>query len=290
MKAAPFRYHAPRSVAEAVDLLAGKDNARLLAGGQSLMAMLNLRVAAFDDVIDLGRIPELVGVEEMDETISIGAMTTQRAVERSELVRRFCPLLAEAVGHVGHQQTRNRGTIGGSLAHLDPGAELPVAAAALDAQLTIVGRNGTRSLPFADFPAGYLANTMEPDELLARIDAPKCRVREGSAFFEFNRRPADFAIASVAARLQLSEQGLFERAALAVGGVRGEPTRLADIERALIGKEPSHSTIASAARAIGAFECDGDDLYPPDFRQEICGVLLERALLRAVERARGRHG
>ena len=133
MKAPPFRYHAPDDLASAVALLAQHENARVLAGGQSLMPMMNLRVAGPDHLIDLGRIADLRGVKETPQGLRIGAMTTQRALEKSELVARICPLLSEAVTHVGHQQTRNRGTLGGSLCHLDPGAELPVAAAALDA-------------------------------------------------------------------------------------------------------------------------------------------------------------
>ena len=231
MKAPPFRYHAPRSVAEAVDLLGRLENARVLGGGQSLIPMLNFRIAAPDHLIDLGRIPELTGIDESDMSISIGAMTTQRSIERSIAVQQGCPLLTQAVRHVGHQQTRNRGTIGGSLCHLDPSAELPVAALALGAELTIAGPAGTKTLPFCDFPTALLTTALGPDEILTRIDIAKTRPRSGSAFIEFSRRPADFAIVSVAVQLTLDDGGRFAHSGIAVGGIDYAPIRLSKIEK-----------------------------------------------------------
>src|SRR3984885_11030961 len=197
MKAPPFRYHRPSTLAETVRLLATLENARVIAGGQSLMPMMSFRIVAPDHLIDLGGIAEIIGVTESEHLLNIGAMTTQRALERSGVVARGCPLVTAALRHVGHLQTRNRGTIGGSLCHLDPGAELPVAAAALNAVLIAVGRSGERRIPFAEFSVGLLSNALSPDELLARIDLPKAAPRTGTAFVEFNRRPADFAVVSV---------------------------------------------------------------------------------------------
>jgi carbon-monoxide dehydrogenase medium subunit len=285
MKSAPFTYHAPRSISEAIDLLGRLENARVLGGGQSLMPMMNLRVASLDHLIDLGRITELVGIAEDETSISIGAMTTQRAIEKSALIRANCPLLSYAIDCVGHQQTRNRGTIGGSLCHLDPGAELPVAALALDATLTIAGPRGERSLRFADFALGYLSVALEPDEILTRIAVPKARARETSAFLEFNRRPADFAIVSVAARLTLGDGGGITKAIVAVGGVGEVPRRLDDVESALANQVAGAGLFETAAQNVRTMACDGDDLYPAGFRRDVCETLVKRALRQALARA-----
>jgi carbon-monoxide dehydrogenase medium subunit len=278
MKAPPFRYHRPSSLAEAVELLATLDNARALAGGQSLMPMMNFRLVAPDHLIDLGGIDELVGIAESNNTIGIGAMTTQRTLERSERVARDCPLITAALRHVGHQQTRNRGTIGGSLCHLDPGAELPVAAAALDAVLIAVGRSGERRIPFAEFPVGLLSHALSPGELLARIELQKAGPRTGTAFVEFNRRPADFAVVSVAANLALDAAGRIVHAAIAVGGSFEAPVRLRLFESASVGRRPEPGLFDTASGEAEAIECVGDDVYPAEYRRELAGVLVRRAL------------
>ena len=278
MKAPPFRYHRPSTVAEAVELLATLDNARVIAGGQSLMPMMNFRLVTPDHLIDLGGIEELVGVTEGQDTLSIGAMTTQRTLERLEIVARQCPLITAALRHVGHQQTRNRGTIGGSLCHLDPGAELPVAAAALNAVLIAVGRSGERRIPFVEFSIGLLSNALSPGELLARIELPKGSPRTGVAFVEFNRRPADFAVVSVAASLALDAVGRIAQAAIAVGGSFEAPVRLAAFETASVGRRPGPALFDAAARDAEAIECVGDDVYPAEYRRELAGVLVRRAL------------
>ena len=282
MKAAPFRYHRPASLAEAVGLLATLENARVIAGGQSLMPMMNFRLVAPDHLIDLGALAEIIGVTESEGMLSIGAMTTQRTLERSELMARHCPLITAALHHVGHQQTRNRGTIGGSLCHLDPGAELPVAAAALDAVLVAVGPDGERRIPFAEFSAGLLTNTLLPDELLARIELPKALPRTGAAFLEFNRRPADFAVVSVAAGLALDASGHMIRTVIAIGGSFEAPIRLRTFEAASVGRKPEPALFAEAAREAAALECVGDDVYPAEYRQELAGVLVGRALTAAL--------
>jgi carbon-monoxide dehydrogenase medium subunit len=282
MKTAPFRYHRPSSLAEAVGLLASLENARVIAGGQSLMPMMNFRLVTPDHLIDLGGLAEIIGVTERKGTLSIGAMTTQRTLERSEIMARDCPLITAALRHVGHQQTRNRGTIGGSLCHLDPGAELPVAAAALDAVLVAVGPDGERPIPFAEFSGGLLTNTLLPDELLARIELPKALPRTGAAFLEFNRRPADFAVVSVAASLALDAAGRIIRIVIAVGGSFEAPVRLRAIEAASIGRKPEQALFEQAAREAEALECVGDDVYPAEYRRELAGVLVGRALAAAL--------
>jgi aerobic carbon-monoxide dehydrogenase medium subunit len=282
MKAPPFRYHRPSTIAEAVELLATLDNARAIAGGQSLMPMMNFRIVAPDHLIDLGGIADLVGITECKTALSIGAMTTQRTLERSAIGARDCPLITAAIRHVGHQQTRNRGTIGGSLCHLDPGAELPVAAAALDAVLIATGRSGERRIPFAEFPVGLLSNALSPGELLARIELPKAAPCTGTAFLEFNRRPADFAVVSVAASLTIDAAGRIKKAAIAVGGSFEAPMRLRGFEAASVGQRPEPALFDAATREAEAIECVGDDVYPAEYRRELAGVLVGRALAAAL--------
>ena len=169
MKPPPFSYHAPSSVSEAVSLLASLENARVLAGGQSLLPMLNMRFATPDHVIDINPIPELSGISVRDSDIVIGAMTRQREIEFSNEIKEHLPLMHEALQFVGHRQTRNRGTIGGSLCHLDPAAELPCVCAAYDATVEVVSDAGVREIPFAEFPLGYLTPSIEPAEMVRAI-------------------------------------------------------------------------------------------------------------------------
>ena len=282
MKAPPFRYHRPSTIAGAVELLATLNNARVIAGGQSLMPMMNLRLVTPDHLIDIGGVADLANITEYDNSLAIGAMTTQRTLERSQLLARYCPLIISALRHIGHQQTRNRGTIGGSLCHLDPGAELPVAAAALDAVLIAVGPAGERRIPFAEFPVGFLTNSLAPNELLIRIELPRAAPRTGVAFLEFNRRPADFAVVSVAASLTFDTSGRLAQGSVAVGGSFEAPTRLPRFEAECIGRLPEPSLFDEAAREAEALDCIGDDVYPAEYRKELTGVLVRRALAVAL--------
>lgn len=282
MKAPPFRYHAPTALSDAVSLLSTLPNARVLAGGQSLMPMLNLRVAGPEHLIDLNQLAELRQLKRDGNHIITGAMCTQRSVERSDLVAQQCPLLHKAILHVGHQQTRNRGTIGGSVAHLDPGAELPVAAAALNAEIEIVSSSGTRRVLFADFAQGYLTNCLDTDEIVTAIRWPIAPSSSGTAFHEFNRRPADFAIVSVAVQIVLDAKGAISSSNIAIGGIQGTPLVLSNA--ILVGQTQIDPSLVQAL--LQDITCDGDDLYPPDFRHEIAGVLLQRALNEAFQHAR----
>src|SRR5215208_160212 len=172
MKPPPFSYHDPRTVGEVVTLLNSLENTKLLAGGQSLMPMLNMRFVLPDHVIDLNKVDGLSYIREIGGALEIGAMTRQRELEFSDVVRARCPLVHEAILEVGHRQTRNRGTIGGSLCHLDPAAELVSVAAALDATVTVAGPNGTREIAFADFPVAYMSPAIEPQEVLTEVRIP----------------------------------------------------------------------------------------------------------------------
>jgi aerobic carbon-monoxide dehydrogenase medium subunit len=284
MKPAPFTYHAPRTLEEALELLATLDNARVLAGGQSLIPMLNFRVVQPEHLIDLGRIAELAFIESVPQGLRVGATTTQRMIERSAPVQRHCPLLVDALFHVGHQQTRNRGTIGGSLCHLDPSAEIPVAACALDPVLTIASQAGRRQISFAEFPADYLTSTLEPDEILIGIDFAPWPERTGTAFEEFAVRPADFAIVSAAAIITMDDSDRIAQARISIGGIAAVPMRAADAELLLTGSSADSDLIERAAAAAGALSSAGDETYPVEYRQELATHLVQRALTKAVRR------
>jgi carbon-monoxide dehydrogenase medium subunit len=286
MKAAAFDYHRPTSLSEAVRLLGALEDARLIAGGQSLGPMMNLRVAQPPHLVDLSGLPELVGVEEHAGFLRIGAMTTQRALERSPLVARFCPLIGAALRFVGHQQTRNRGTLGGSLCHLDPAAELPLVALALDARLTIAGPDGSRETPFADLPAGYLATTLAQDEIVTHVAFPKASPASHFAFEEFARRHGDFAIVAVAVAIDMAPAGVVAQARIALGGIGAAPVRASRAEMALTGGAPESTRIAQALDALSELEFAGDHLYPADYRRHLARVLTERAIAGALAAGR----
>jgi aerobic carbon-monoxide dehydrogenase medium subunit len=285
MKPPPFSYHAPSSVHEAVSLLASLENARVLAGGQSLVPMLNMRFATPDHVIDINRIPELAGVSVREGEIVIGAMTRQRELEFSDAIREHLPLMHEALQFVGHRQTRNRGTIGGSLCHLDPAAELPTVSAAYDAVVEIVSDAGAREIPFAEFPLGYLTPSLEPGEMVRAIRFPVWPQGAGSAFVEFARRHGDFAIVSVAALLLFGADGKVERASLTLGGVGTGPLQMHDVEGALIGNNLTAEAIKESSQACGEIEVDDDPYTPAHYRKHLCRTLVARALETAAMRA-----
>ena len=250
MKPPPFQYHDPKTVAEAVSLLGSLDNAKLLAGGQSLMPMLNMRFVLPDHVIDLNRVEGLAGIKETGGVLEIGAMTRQRDVEYSDLVKTKCPLLHQAVMHIGHRQTRNRGTIGGSLCHLDPAAELVSVAAAHDATVVVAGPNGQREIAFADFPVAFMTPSIELNEMVIALRLPLWAAGHKAAFIEFSRRHGDFAIVSAAALLEING-GKISRASVTIGGVAVAPVRAREVEQAITGQAAS-SVICSARPAKAA--------------------------------------
>ena len=287
MKPAPFTYHRPAALEEALDLLARHPNARALAGGQSLMPMLALRLAAPDHLVDLNRIAALDHVRDEADAVAVGAMTRQRTIEFSEVVAKRLPLLAEAIRWVGHRQTRNRGTVGGSLCHLDPSAELPTVAMALDAMLEIRSARGARTIAMRDFPAGYMTPVLESDELLVGVRFPVWREPHGTAFIEYARRHGDFAVVSVAAQVALGADGRIARVSLTLGGVAMAPVRVAAAEAALTGALPDDDAIAAAAEAAAAIDANQDIHAPAWYRQRLARTLTGRALRLALARARG---
>jgi carbon-monoxide dehydrogenase medium subunit len=284
MKPPQFSYHDPRSTADVVGLLTSLDNAKLLAGGQSLMPMLNMRLVLPDHVIDLNRVDGLSSIRENNGALEIGAMTRQRDIEFSDLVRARCPLMHEAIAQVGHRQTRNRGTLGGSLCHLDPAAELVSVAAALDARLTVTGKNGARSIEFSAFPVAYMTPALEPDELLTGATFPCWPERHGFAFVEFSRRHGDFAIVSAAALIEEDDGGKVTRAAVTLGGMGPAPVRARELERALIGEKIEEKRLRELCEPLRRLEAIDDIHAPASYRRQLATVLSRRALLKAHER------
>ncbi len=285
MKPAPFEYHAPRQLKDAAELLARLPNAKLLAGGQSLVPMMNFRYVIVDHLIDLGRLDELRGVAVVDGALRIGAMTRQRDLEFSPEVAKHCPLLAEALRHVGHRQTRNRGTIGGSLAHADPAAELPAVCAAYDATVHALSVRGIRRIAFREFCTGFMATALAPDEMIAAIDLPIWRLGHGHGFHEFSRRQGDFAIAGAAALLDVGADNVVRRATLTVFGVATAPLRVEAAEARLAGKPLDTAAIRAAAAAAWLVEPISDIHAGGDYRRHLAQVLSARALNDAARRA-----
>jgi len=281
MKPPRFSYHDPRSIADAVGLLTSLDNAKLLAGGQSLMPMLNMRFVLPDHVIDLNRVDGLSYICEKNGALEIGAMTRQRDIEFSDLVAKRCPLMHEAIRQVGHRQTRNRGTLGGSLCHLDPSAELVSVAAALDAKVAVAGKNGARDIDFASFPVAYMTPAIELDELVTGATFPCWHEGHGYAFVEFARRHGDFAIVSAAALLEEDAGGKVTRASLTLGGMGPAPARAREVERALIGEAIEEKRLRDICETLRACEAIDDIHAPATYRQQLATVLSRRALLKA---------
>ena len=286
MKPAPFTYHDPRTLGETLDLLASLENVRLLAGGQSLMPMMNFRYAMPDHVIDLNRVQELAYLSGDPETLRVGAMARQRDLEDSIMLRQYCPLLHAALEHVGHRQTRNRGTYGGSLCHLDPSAELVNVTALLDGTLHVRSKSGRRDIPMSEFVSGFMATSLAPDELLtgATLHFPPKAARQ--SFVEFARRRGDFAIVACSAVLVFAGNGTIERASLPISGLSHCPIRPVDIERALVGEAPSAVTFKAAAHQAGKLEAVSDAYVTAAYRQHLARVLTFRALDQAAPRAK----
>ncbi|HET7197417.1 MAG TPA: xanthine dehydrogenase family protein subunit M [Burkholderiales bacterium] len=287
MKPPPFTYHDPRTLAEALRLAGSLENAKLLAGGQSLAPMLNFRYVLPDHVIDLNRIDELSGVRIGGRRITVGAMTRQRALEKDAALARLCPVVREALAEVGHFQTRNRGTLGGSLAHLDPAAELPGIMALYDAKLEIRNSSRTRQVSIGEWTRGYMTPDLAPGEIVTSLSWDAWEGRHGHAFVEFARRRGDFAIVGAGALVSLDERNLIEKAAIALVGVAYGPVRLGAAERALAGKRLDEAAIEAAAAEARRIEAKSDLYASGAYRQRLAGVLTARALQTAGERARG---
>ena len=284
MKPPPFSYHDPRTVAETVALLGRLDNAKLLAGGQSLMPMLNMRFVLPDHIIDLNRVEGLSYIRTNGGGLEIGAMTRQRDLEFSDVVKARWPIMHEALQQVGHRQTRNRGTIGGSLCHLDPAAELVSLANCYEATMTVAGPNGERQIPFSEFPVAYMAPAIEPTELVVSVRFPQWPTRHGHAFVEFSRRHGDFAITSAAALLEADGAGKITRAAVTIGGMGTAPVRARELEQAIVGQLLTAPLLREACESCRTLEAIDDVHAPASYRQHLAAVLSRRAVEKAYER------
>ncbi|MFL6826544.1 MAG: FAD binding domain-containing protein [Bradyrhizobium sp.] len=278
MKAPPFQYHRPQTREELCALLARLDNAKILAGGQSLMPMMNFRVIAPDHLIDINRVANLAGIREAVDGIEIGAMTRQADVLASDLVKSRLPLLTRALEHVGHIQTRARGTIGGSCCHLDPSAEQPAMCAALDAEFVVVGPGGRRVIPAGDWFEGLLQSALGEQEFLDAIRFKPWANGHGYGFAEYARRHGDFAIAGAAALLEGGRDGRITRAALLSFGVEARPKRLSRAERTLIDQHVDTLEIEPIVAEATALDAMEDVHSTAEYRRHLAGVLIRRAL------------
>jgi carbon-monoxide dehydrogenase medium subunit len=257
------------------------ENAKLLAGGQSLMPMLNFRYVLPDHIIDLNRVEGLSYIRETSNGLEFGAMTRQRDIEFSDVVKKRFPIMHEAILNVGHRQTRNRGTIGGSLCHLDPSAELVTLCAAHDATVTVTGPNGSRDVQFAEFPVTFMTTAVQPDELLTKVSFAAWPAGHGYGFVEFARRHGDFAIASAAALLEEDGNGRIKRASLTLGGVSVVPVRMHSVEKALVGQTASEDLFRELCEECRKVDAIEDVHAPASYRQHLATVMSRRALVAA---------
>lgn len=282
MYARPFRYIVPDNLDEALDALAEDPyRTRPLAGGQSLIAVMNLQLAHPERLVDLNHLRELQGVEYRDGHVELAALVRHRTLETDAEIREHLPLLAEAAGHIGNLRVRNRGTIGGSLAHADPAAELGAVALALNAEVIAESRNGLRVIPVDEFFVGLFATALEPGEIIRAVRFPvQAETRHG--FAEFAYRADDFAIAGAAASLRL-ENNHVQSARLAVFGVADSPTRMEEVEQLLSGEQVSPELVQEAAETVyAAVDPAGDERISASYRRRITRVMVRRALESAV--------
>ena len=286
MKLPLVDYEAPKTISEAVELLAEhQDEASVLAGGQSLIPLLALRLANPAVLIDINGIAELSGVSAADGWVAVGAMTREYVAEESGTVADAVPLLAAALPLIGHEAIRSRGTIGGSLAHADPAAELPAVARALDAEFVVRGPSGERVVPAAEWFEGYLTTSRGPDELLVQVRFPAAAPGTGVSFQEVARRHGDFAIVGLAASLTLSG-GAISDARLAFAGLSDVPVRAVEAEDLLVGESPSAELFdAAARRATGDIDPPADLHGSAEYRKKVAAALVRRGLRAAADNA-----
>jgi CO/xanthine dehydrogenase FAD-binding subunit len=287
VKPPPFQYWDPASLDEALAFIGEHgDESNLLAGGQSLVPLLNMRLVRPEYVVDLNRLTELAYVRLEGGELAVGALTRHDTLMLDPLVREHCPLLARAVPHIGHSAIRYRGTVGGSVAHADPSAELPAVAMALDAHVVLRRGGGTRTVPARDFFITHLTTCIEPGEMLVELRFPtRSRAGAGSSLMELTRRHGDFALVGLAGELVMSGDGIGS-ARLCAFGVDEVPRRLGEAERLLQGAQPSAELVAEAATAAVAAVRPPSDMHASsDYRREMTGVLAQRLLREALAEA-----
>jgi carbon-monoxide dehydrogenase medium subunit len=284
-----FCYHRPATVEEAVGLLAeyGSD-AKVLAGGQSLVPLLALRLSHPEHLVDIGRIDGLAAVDDGPAGFTVGAAVRHADVELSPVTGRAAPLVAAAMPHIGHRAIRNRGTVCGSLAHADPAAELPAVALATDAELVVRSAAGERAIPAADFFLGYLTSALDETELLTAVRFPPWPTSTGGSVAEVSRRHGDYALVGLAAVVGVGDGGRIERAALSFFGAGATPVRVTEAEQVLVGEHPDPAAFAEAADVVTkSIEPPGDNHATAAYRAHVAGVLTRRCLTEAAGRATG---
>jgi carbon-monoxide dehydrogenase medium subunit len=290
MKPARFRVELPRSIDEAVAALAEhRGSGKILAGGQSLVPMLAMRLARFDVLVDVNRVEDVTDIQLHGSSVRLGAMVRQAVVEKDPLVRANVPVLAEATCHIGHFQIRSRGTIGGSVAHADPAAEYPAVAVALGATIEVVGPDGPRSVAAEDFFQGYFSTALREDEMIVAVRFPVSRPpHTGTAVMEVARRHGDFALAGVVTSVGLDDQGAIVDPAVAVFAAADRPLRLRELEASVAGRRAGDLSVADLADdAVESLSMSGDVHASADFRRHLLRGLLETAFHTALQRAAG---
>lgn len=283
MRPAEFAYHRPTTLDEAIGLLANGGETRALAGGHSLLPMMKLRLATPDALVDLGRIPGLDGIERDGDSVRIGALATHASVASSEVVRDACPMLAEAAGMIGDRQVRNRGTIGGSVAHADPGADYPTVLTALGATIVAQGAGGEREIAADDFFTGIFETALQPGELVTAVKVPATR---GAAYAKHAHPASGYAVVGAAAVVSL-DGGTCASVRVAIGGAMPGPVRATGVEESLTGSAPTTEAFAAAADRVGESlpSPTGDTYASAEYRVQLAKVLAKRALAAAVDRA-----
>jgi aerobic carbon-monoxide dehydrogenase medium subunit len=283
MKLPPFDYACPTTLPEAIALLASHDDAKPIAGGQSLVPMLAFRLAQPTLLVDLRKLADLRGIRISDAGVTLGAMVRWRDIEDDERLETAHPLLRAAISHVAHYQIRNRGTVGGSIAHADPAAEMPGIAITCDAEIAVVGKSGAHVIQAADFFQGALTTALTPDEIIVEIRLPAWPAGRRWGFQEFARRRGDFAMAAAAVFYDQDERGKARNAHVGVIGVGDRPLRLTAVEDVLNGQSIDEATIAKADAATSAAVDPQDDIHASAaYRRSLVGTMVERALKNAA--------
>ena len=286
MKPAPFKYHDPKTLSELVELMSNLEDAKILAGGQSLMPMMNMRYVTPEDVIDINGVTELDFIRLENDHLTIGSMTRQKDILSNQEIFDKAPIFREALNHVGHIQTRSRGTIGGSLCHLDPSAEIPALASLYGANLTVVNREGSREIHIDEWVLAYMMPSISDEEILTSISIPVWKNPHGYAFIEFARRHGDFAVCGAGTLVEIDTNDIISKVAIVVAGVDVKPLRLSTLESDLIGKKATKDTLEYACSSAKKIEAISDVYFSTQYRQRLAGTLVKRSLEVAIERAR----
>jgi len=289
MKPSAFEYFTPSTVREAIELLRSHgDEAKILAGGQSLIPMMNFRVARPKVLIDINKIKELDYIREEKGELVIGGLTRERTLEVSSVVKKKCPILAEAISYIGHLPIRTRGTIGGSLVHADPSAEIPIIVCGLGGKMKVVGPSGERTLGAGEFFLTYLTSALEATEILVEVRIRTLPANAGWSFMEFSRRHGDFGIVAVASILYLENKGLCRQASIALGGVAPTPLRAGEAESLLAGRVITEELIKEAGvKAAQATDPESDYHASAEYRKDMARVFTQRSLKEAWNKAEG---